>query len=344
MIKAGTVLLFSILFSAVAPHASGADRQKYQQRLIPAFELPVPITVSEALQALIADQAQNPPKQPDQNPAPPNPDAIHRDTIKLLARMDLAMQEQTIAGVHCYILMPRRIPAANRMRLLVNIHGGGYVSGAGERGLAEAIFVASASHTKTIAIDYRMPPAYPFPAPVDDAVAAWKEIARTHPGQRLGLFGTSAGGAMVLRVTQRAVAEHFALPAAIVAGTPWSDLTETGDSYFTNKYLDPMSYDQSLLGAATLYAGGTDLKDPRLSPIYGLFADFPPVLLVSRTRDLFLSNTARVDRKLRDAGRESAMIVYEGQIHGMYLAGPDVPETRTWMTDVATFFDKHLAR
>lgn len=99
-----------------------------------------------------------------------------------------------------------------------------------------------------------------------------------------------------------------------------------GRQLFINMYIDQMSYDRSLLGAATLYAGGTDLKDPCLSPTYWLFADFPPVLLVSGTCDLFLSNTARVDRKLRDAGRESAMIVYEGQNTRHVWPGPTFPK------------------
>jgi monoterpene epsilon-lactone hydrolase len=133
----------------------------------------------------------------------------------------------------------------------------------------------------------------------------------------------------VLAATQRAIAEGLPRPAAIVAGTAWSDLSETGDSYATNRHLDAWNYPDILGEMARQYAPRRDRRDPRLSPVYGSFADFPPTLLLSGTRDIFLSHTVRVDRKLRDAGRQSALIVYEGQSHAAYLGDPDLPETQT---------------
>ncbi|MDQ8003130.1 MAG: alpha/beta hydrolase, partial [Pseudomonadota bacterium] len=95
---------------------------------------------------------------------------------------------------------------------------------------------------------------------------------------------------------------------------------------------------------ALLYANGRDLKDPQLSPIYGDFAGFPPAILTSGTRDLFLSNTVRTHRKLRRAGVEADLNVYEGQSHAQYGLNPDAPETREAFTDIARFFDRHLGR
>lgn len=127
-----------------------------------------------------------------------------------------------------------------------------------------------------------------------------------------------------------------------MAGTPWSDLSETGDSYFTNRYADPIIYPGVLSVAVAQYAGGLDVRDPRLSPVYGDFTGFPPTLLLAGTRDIFLSNTVRVDRKLRDAGRRSELIVYEGQSHAAYLIGPEIPETKTALDDIAAFFTREL--
>lgn len=120
--------------------------------------------------------------------------------------------------------------------------------------------------------------------------------------------------------------------------------TETGDSYFTHRYADPIVYEGMLSVAATQYAGGRDLKDPDLSPVYGSFSEFPPTLLLAGARDLFLSNTVRVDRKLRDAGRRSELIVYEGQSHAAYLIGPEAPETEAALRDIAAFFGRELAQ
>ena len=138
----------------------------------------------------------------------------------------------------------------------------------------------------------------------------------------------------------------LALPAAIGLGTPWSDMTETGDSYRTNEWLDNVlvSYSGYLTPAAKLYAAGRDLKDPQLSPIYGDFAGLPPAILVTGTRDLFLSNTVRTHRKLRAAGIEASLQVFEGMSHAQYLFTPDSPETREVFGEMAHFFDDHLGR
>jgi acetyl esterase/lipase len=134
------------------------------------------------------------------------------------------------------------------------------------------------------------------------------------------------------------------LPAALWAGTPWSDLTKTGDSYFTNAFVDTglVSYDGVLEAAAKVYAGGHDLRDPELSPIYGEFAAFPPTLLTTGTRDLFLSNTVRVHRKLRDAGVATDLTVIEALSHADYCALPDSPESRQVYGDADAFFRRTL--
>lgn len=316
---------------------------------VPPHRLPVPTTVSEEMQAVIRKAVRPawPAPLPTTNAgwnemSNPDPAATRAKTLGLLSRLKLDLEEREIGGVHCYVITPREMAGENERRLLVHIHGGGYVLGAGEKGIAEALLVAGASEIKTISIDYRMPPEHPFPTPVDDAVALWKAVTAEYRGYATGLFGSSAGGAMVLSVVQRSIAENFAVPAAIVAGTPWSDLSETGDSYFTNRYADPLAYRDLLRVMAEQYANGFDLHDPRLSPVYGSFDRFPPTLLLTGTRDLFLSNTVRVDRKIRDAGEESELIVYEGQSHARYASGLDVPETLTWLRDVTSFWKTWL--
>jgi acetyl esterase/lipase len=161
--------------------------------------------------------------------------------------------------------------------------------------------------------------------------------------KNMAIFGSSTGGGLTLAMVLRAKAEHLPLPAAIAPGTPWSDLTDTGDSYRTNEWLDGnlVSANGWLGDAARLYAGGHDLKEPYLSPIYGDFQGFPPAILTTGTRDLFLSNTVRAHRKLRRAGVEAELHVYEGQSHGGFLY-PEAPETTEAMTEIAAFFDRHL--
>ena len=319
-----------------------------QARRVPAYDLPAPSTVSLELQGAMAKAPPSvpPASMPTTNAGwetffNPDPAKTHTRISRLLARFKLAVTEENIGGVHCYIIVPSGHGAKSK-RLLMHLHGGAYTGGAGESGLLEAVLVAGSTGIETVSVDYRMPPSNPFPSPIDDATSVWKQISQRHPGYRLGIFGTSSGGGMVLAVTQRVIAARLRIPDAIMAGTPWSDLSETGDSYRTNRYADPIVYEGELSVAAKQYANGIDLKDPRLSPIYGTFSSFPPTLLLAGTRDLFLSNTVRVDRKLRDAGRRSELIVYEGQSHAAYLAGIEAPETVTALRDISAFFSREL--
>lgn len=330
------------------PACDGDEVVDRAMQWVPAHLLPQPATVSQELQARIMAGLNivSPKEIPTSNDGwdahyNPDPQANRARIRALLAAQDLAMEEAEIGGVHCYLITPKNHPAGHHP-IFVNFHGGGYVGGAGEAGLNEALYFASISRQQVMAVDYRMPPDHPYPAAVDDAFAVWREITTSTPPSRIGLFGTSAGGAIILCLVQRLVGTGKAVPEAIICGTPWSDLSETGDSYFVNRYADPVKYEGSLQIKANQYANGLDLKDARISPIYGPFRGFPPTLLISGTRDLFLSNTVRVDRKLRDAGCASHLIVYEGQSHGRYLSGLDVPETRVACQDMTDFFVRHL--
>jgi epsilon-lactone hydrolase len=220
------------------------------------------------------------------------------------------------------------------------------VLGPGEAGLPEAILMAGRGHFKVISIDYRMPPDFPYPAAIDDAMAVYKEILKTAEPKRIGIFGTSTGGGMTLVMVLRAKAEGLPLPGAIAPGTPWADMTKTGDSYYANEMVDDVlvTNDGWIGDAAVLYANGHDLKDPMLSPVYGDMKGFPPTILTTGTRDLFLSNTVRVHRKLREAGVVADLLVFEGLAHAQYLFDADALESKDHFAETAAFFDRHLEK
>src|SRR5262249_31056190 len=155
-----------------------------------------------------------------------------------------------------------------------------------------------------VSVDYRMPPDFPFPAALDDAVAVYRQLLKTTKPENVGIFGTSAGGSLTLTTLLRAKMENLPMPGAIAPGTPTVDLSRTGETLFTNALGDNVlgPQDGYMRAPALLYANGRDLKDPLLSPIYGDVHGFPPAILTSGTRDLYLSNTVRMHRKLRAAG------------------------------------------
>jgi monoterpene epsilon-lactone hydrolase len=322
-------------------------------RQVPAHEAPVPdAAVSPEMQALIAA-----PLSPIWNDHPKDAaawkaliksraDAVAATLPDLRAKLGVKVAPDKIGGVNVFIVTPDGIPEVNRNRLLVHVHGGGYVFGPGESGTREAILMAGYGKMKVITIDYRMPPDDPYPAAMDDAMAVWKEVVKTNDPKNMAIFGTSTGGGMTLAMVLRARKEGLPLPAAIAPGTPWSDMTKTGDTFFTNEMVDNIlvSNDGWLGDAAKLYANGTDLRDPQLSPIYGDYAGFPPTILTSGTRDLFLSNTVRVHRKLRQAGVVADLHVFEGQSHAQYAGDAFAPETKEHFGELTRFFDKYLGK
>ena len=240
----------------------------------------------------------------------------------------------------------RRNPAGKPQPVLIHIHGGCYVLFPGEAGTTEAIMMAGLEHFKVISVDYRMPPEAYFPAAIDDVLTVYKAVQRTTDPKNMAIFGTSAGGALTLEMVLRAKEQGVPLPGAISAGTPMSDATKTGDSFYTNEMVDNVlvSRDGFCDAATAVYAHGHDLKDPLISPVYGDMHGFPPAILTTGTRDLLLSNTVRAHRKLRRAGVEAELEVYEGQSHAQYLFDDRLPETEDAFGEIAEFFDKHLGK
>jgi acetyl esterase/lipase len=339
-------------YNELAPAQAAANAQS-GARKSPAHTIPVPTDeVSAEAQKLISS-----PYPPHFN-ADPKTAQEWKDLInaraKLVTNAVPAMKEKfgvtveptNIGGVRSFVVTPGTMPDANRNRLLVHVHGGGYVFGPGEAGLPEAILLSGIGGFKVISVDYRMSPDFPYPAAMDDAMAVWKEAVKMADPRNMAIFGTSTGGAMTLAMVLRAKVEKLPLPAAIAPGTPWSDIGKIGDTYETNGWIDNVlvTWDGWLGRAAKLYADGHDLADPFISPIYGDFAGFPPTILTSGTRDLFLSNTVRTHRKLRRAGVEADLNVYEGLSHGQYGANMNAPETKEAFTDIAHFFDRHLGK
>jgi monoterpene epsilon-lactone hydrolase len=348
-LRLGLALAFACAGMVVLSVETKTQTATPQPRDVPARTVPVPTTVSPEMQALIGA-----PLSSTWNVAPTSIEewkplsapSAGRGLPALRDRFKVSSETLTVNGATAYMITPSDIPPENRNRLLVHVHGGCYVLSGGEAGTSEAIYMAAFGRFKVLSVDYRRPPEFPYPAALDDAMAVWKGALKMAAPANMAIFGTSAGGALTLSMVLRAKQEGLPLPAAIAPGTPMSDLTGVGDSFHTNFMVDNVlvGSDGRCDAMAKLYANGHDLKDPLLSPVYGDMHGFPPALLTTGTRDLLLSNTVRVHRKLRQAGVEAELHVYEGQSHAQYMRDSTAPETKEAFTEIARFFDRHLGK
>lgn len=208
----------------------------------------------------------------------------------------------------------------------LDLHGGAFVFGSGDACRESARIQAVALGMSCYGIDYRTPPDYPFPAALDDCLAVYEQAVATYGAVRVVVGGRSAGGNLALATLLRAHDEGMAMPAALVLLSPEADLTESGDSFQVNRTVDVV-LPGSLMSANLLYANGADLTHPYLSPLFGQFFDgFPPTLIQSGTRDLFLSNAVRLHRALRRCGIQADLHVFEAMPHGGFGGTPEDAE------------------
>ncbi len=341
-----------LLLAPAVPAWPASPDAPLTPRDVAAKSIPVPGTVSPELQAVIAQ-----PLRAGWNTPPDTPESWARLVAQLETsvgaasgpmadRLHVDIAPSTIDGVKVYILTPQDIPARNRNRLLVHVHGGCYVLNPHLAALPEAVLVAGISHIKTIAVDYRMPPEAYFPAALDDAMTVYKAATAMVPPRNLGVFGSSAGGALTLEMMLRAKAAGLPMPGAIAPGTPMSDATNAGDTFQTNALVDNVLVSPAGFwdAAARFYAHGHDLADPMLSPLQGDLHGFPPAILTSGTRDLLLSNTVRTNQKLREAGVETRLQVLEGESHAQSYRDDRIPEDRFAIGEIAAWFDANLGQ
>jgi acetyl esterase/lipase len=254
------------------------------------------------------------------------------------------VEEAMTAGVRTDIITPMTLPAKNKSRVLINLHGGGFNSDSGS--LIEGIPISSIAKMRVVSVYYRLAPENPFPAAVDDVVAVYKELLKTYKPHSIGIFGTSAGAILTCEVTVKLKQLGLPLPGALGVFSSLADFSRPGDSrqlFTLNGFpgqlqpVDPQHLPDNE------YVGKTDRKDPVLSPFFADLQSWPPSLLVTSTRDLLLSDTAIFHRALLRAGDDSQLVVFEALPHAFWYHF-QLPETREALELMARFFDQKVER
>jgi monoterpene epsilon-lactone hydrolase len=308
----------------------------------------IPSTVSEEAQEFL------------RTPRPPMPipttDQQWQDLQKLIEEMGLQQSKEVAkslgtkvevtkrSGVPVHIITPKNLAPEHKGKALIHVHGGGYCIGTAASMQFACATVADLTKLKVYCIDYRLAPQHPFPAGLDDCVNAYEAILENVPAEKLGLFGVSAGGSMVVAMTLKAMSRGLPAPAAVASITPWADLTLSGDTYSTNDEFDPVLDSKSLFAFALAYSGHANRDDPLVSPLFAKYSkDFPATLIQTGSRDVLLSDCVRLHQQMKKGGVDVELSVYEGMWHGFHLIpNTKFPEAKAGFREVAEFFNRKL--
>ncbi len=229
-------------------------------------------------------------------------------------------------------------PGGASDRAVLYLHGGGYVAGSIDSHRNLLGHLAVAMGCRVLALEYRLAPEHPHPAPVTDAVAAYRwlldqGLAPAH----LMIAGDSAGGGLTMGTLLKARDEGLPLPAAAVTISPLVDLEGTGESMTTRAAADPMITRAQLLEIADLFVGDGDRRDPYAAPLYADLTGLPPLLIQVGDAEVLLDDSTRLAAAAEVAGVDVTLEVWPDMIHVFQGSAGFVPESDEAIAHIAAF-------
>jgi acetyl esterase/lipase len=259
-------------------------------------------------------------------------------------------EDTKIAGVHAYVYTPQAgIPAANRSRLLINLHGGGFSGCWPACAELESIPIASLGKIRVISLDYREGPEYKFPAASEDVAAVYQELLKHYMPQDIGIYGCSAGGLLTGMSVAWFEKHNLPRPGAIGIFCAGAVPPEAGVDDDSAYLAEPLGAGRVLLlphrWPRSAYLADADLRDPLVAPINSpeILAKFPPTLFITATRGVEFSQAVYAHTQLVKLGVDAELHVWEGLFHAFFY-NPDVPESRDCYDVIVKFFERHLGK
>jgi len=263
---------------------------------------------------------------------------LFNEMAPLLAKKVPGVTSETAAvpGIPAEWLIP---DGAASDRVLLYLHGGGYVIGNinSHRGLVSQI--AAAAGCRALIIDYRLAPEHKFPAAVEDAAAAYRWLlAQGYKPENIAIAGDSAGGGLTVATLVSLRDSGDTLPAAALTLSPWVDLEVIGESCRTVGWRDPMVSAGILKKYTRMYMGGKDPRDPLASPIYADLTGLPPLLIHVGTCEVLLDDARRLAAKAEKDGVAVELDVCDGMFHVFQFFSPVVPESKDAIQRLGRFY------
>ena len=226
--------------------------------------------------------------------------------------------------------------------IILQFHGGGYMGA-----VRNAYYVFAGLYNEVsqgcsvLTPDYRVAPEHPFPAALEDAIASYQWLLDAgYYGEQIILAGDSAGGGLAMALCMYLKDHNKPMPRGIVAMSPWTDLTASGESYETNFTKDVLfgNTRESLIYVND-YAIGQNKTDPYISPLFGSFQGFPPMLIQVGSTEMLLSDSVEVAAKAREQGVKVRLSIYEGMFHVFQMCYQNIPESKKAWAEVGKFIE-----
>ena len=207
-------------------------------------------------------------------------------------------------------------PGVDNGRAVLYLHGGGYVIGSPNTHRELASRISRAAKARVLLIDYRLAPEHPFPAAVEDSVAAYRWMLKSGlKPERIAVAGDSAGGGLTVATLVAIKDAKLPMPAAGVPMSPWVDLEGIGDSMKTKAAIDPMVQKEGLLQMAKAYLNGQDARTPLAAPLYADLSGLPPLLIQVGTAETLMDDSTRLAERAKKAGVKVTLEPWENMIH-----------------------------
>jgi epsilon-lactone hydrolase len=229
-------------------------------------------------------------------------------------------------------------------RHILYLHGGAYINGSPSHYRDFIWRIADVTSSTVLCIDYRLAPEHPFPAALDDAVAAYHWLlADGATPRRMAVVGDSAGGGLTFGTLLRLRDEGTPMPAAAVALSPWTDLALTSESMHTNAHVEAMLNPAQAPALAACYLGGADPRHPYASPLYGDHAGLPPTLIHVGSEEVLLDDAVRMAERMRAAGCSVELEIWPRMPHVWHLFARVLPEARKAVARIGAFVQREMA-
>lgn len=304
--------------------------------------VPAPAGISAQAKAAWANQLQMP--LPADDPA--RLAAVRQFTVDIdknvVAELSAthAIEDSQINGITVQRVTPRVLTHPDRA--VVFIHGGAWILNSRRTQLHLQCAIADALGVPVLSIEYRLAPEHPYPAALDDVIAAYTGIIAEFGPENVQLLGVSAGGGLTLATLLRLKNDGLPLPAAAAALCPGADMTHSGYLFTAVGLNDPVLSPYDIDLSMRAYVAGAPPTDPLVSPVFGDYAGCPPLFLLATTAEIIGSDGIRVAQSARTAEVDVTLVVSDGMWHVPVADGTGIPEVQQAYDQLIGFFRRRL--